>query len=65
VQEFRADPPVQPDAARHILNIGAHFFAEIRHLVDEGDLGREKAFAAYLISSEVSRDVNRIGVSCR
>ena len=42
MQEFAADAAIQPDAARHILHIGADLLAEIGHLVDEGDLGGEK-----------------------
>ncbi len=42
MQEFRPDAIVHADAARHVLDIGADFLAEIGHFVDEGDLGREK-----------------------
>ena len=42
MQEFVADAPVQPDAARHILHVTAQFLAQIGHLVDEGDLGGKK-----------------------
>ena len=42
VQEFVADAAVQADAARHVLDVGADLFAEARHLVDEGDLGRQE-----------------------
>ena len=43
VQEFRADAVVEPDPARDLLDIGADLLAQIRHFVDEGDLGREEA----------------------
>ena len=42
MEEFRADPPVEPDALRDVLHVAAHGLAQIRHLVDEGDLGREE-----------------------
>ncbi len=42
MQELAADAPVEPDAARHVLDVGADLLAEIGDLVDEGDLGREK-----------------------
>ena len=42
MQELRADAVVEPDAARDILHVGADLFAQIRDLVDEGDLGGEK-----------------------
>jgi hypothetical protein len=38
-------PPIrlsEPDAARHLLHIGAHLLAQLGDLVDEGELGREK-----------------------
>ena len=43
VQEFRADAVVETDSARDLLDIGADLLAQVRHLVDEGDLGREEA----------------------
>jgi hypothetical protein len=49
------------DAARNLLHIGADLFGEIGNLVDEGDLGGEKALAAYLINSAVRRAVNISG----
>ena len=42
MQEFRSDAAVEPDAARDVLHIRADLLAEVRHLVDEGDLGREE-----------------------
>ena len=42
MQKLVADAAIQPHAARHVLNIRADFFADIRHLVDERDLGRQK-----------------------
>ncbi len=43
MQEFAADAPVETDAAGDVLDIGANRLTEIRHLVDKGDLGREKS----------------------
>jgi len=42
MKKFRTDAAVEADAARDVLHIRARLFAEIGHLVDEGDLGREK-----------------------
>ena len=42
MKEFAADPAVEPDAAGDVLDVGADRLAQIGHLVDEGDLGREK-----------------------
>ena len=42
MEEFRADAIVEPDAARDLLHVGADAFAQIRDLVDEGDLGGEE-----------------------
>ena len=42
MQELGADAVVHPDAAAHVLHIGADLLAQIGHLVDEGDLGREE-----------------------
>src|SRR5258708_36219715 len=42
MEEFSTDAPVETDAACHVLDIGANLLAQIRHLIDEGDLCREK-----------------------
>ena len=42
MQELRADAVVEADAAGHVLHVGAHLLAQIRDLVDEGDLGGEE-----------------------
>ena len=42
MQELVADPPVQPHALGHVLDIGADPFAQGRDFVDEGDLGGQK-----------------------
>ena len=42
MQKLVADALVQPDAARHVLNVGPGLFAQIGDLVDEGDLRRQK-----------------------
>ena len=42
MQELLADAVVEADALGDVLNVGADFLAEVRHLVDEGDLdGKE------------------------
>ena len=43
MQELRADAAIEADALGHILDVGAHFLAELGDLVDEGDLGCEEA----------------------
>ena len=43
MQKFAADAPVEADAAGDVLDIRPDRLAEVRHLVDEGDLGREKS----------------------
>ena len=42
MQELRSDPAVEPHAARDLLHVGADLLAELRHLVDEGDLGGQE-----------------------
>jgi len=42
VQELRANAIIEPDPARDLLDVGADFLGKIGHLVDKGDLGREK-----------------------
>ena len=42
MEELAADPVVEPEAAGDVVDVGADPLAEIRHLVDEGDLHREK-----------------------
>ena len=42
VQEFGADPLVQTDPPRDLLHIGSDGLAQVRHLVDEGDLHRQE-----------------------
>jgi hypothetical protein len=42
MQEFLPDPAIETNAARDVADIAADLLAEIGHLVDEGDLGREK-----------------------
>ena len=42
MEEFAADPVVEPDAARDLLDIAADLFAQIGDFVDEGDLGRQE-----------------------
>ena len=45
MQELAADAVVEADAARDLLDIGADALAQVRDLVDEGDLGREEGVA--------------------
>ena len=42
MQELAADAAIQPDAARHVVHVGADLLAQIGHLVDEGDLHRQE-----------------------
>ena len=42
-QELESDPLVMADPPPHVVDIGAHLVAEIRHLVDEADFGRQHA----------------------
>ena len=42
MQELRADAVVEADAARDLLHVGADLLAQIRDLVDEGDLDRQE-----------------------
>ena len=48
MEKFAADAAIKPDAARDILHIAAHFFAQVRHLVDEHDLGGEEGVGGVL-----------------
>jgi hypothetical protein len=63
VEEFRADPSVEADAAGDVLDIRPHPLAEISDSLMKLILVARNAFAAYLITSAVSRSVKRIGVS--
>ena len=42
MQEFAADPIIEPHAAGDFLHVGANLLAQIGHFVDESDLGGEK-----------------------
>ncbi len=42
MQELAADAVVEADTARHFLDIGTDALAQVRDLVDEGDLGGEE-----------------------
>ena len=57
MQELRADAIVEADATRHILHIGAGALAQIRDLVDEGDLRRQKGVGG--IFGELRRAARR------
>src|ERR1051325_18837 len=48
MQEFTTDAPVHAYAARHIMHITADLVAEQRHLVDKGNLGRQKSVGRVL-----------------
>jgi hypothetical protein len=65
IQEFSAGAVAETDAARDVLDVGADFFAQLGDIVDEGDLGARKAWAAYLMSSTVRRPVYMIGALSR
>ena len=41
-QEVRPEPVVEPDAARHLDDVGADELADVRDLVDEADARREE-----------------------
>ena len=45
MQELPSDPPIQPNATRDIVDIGADFFAQIGHFVDERDFHRQERVA--------------------
>ena len=42
MQEFAPDAPVEADAARHVVHVGADLLAQVGHLVDERDLHRQE-----------------------
>ena len=48
MEEFPADAVVEADAARHVLHVGADLLAQVRHLVDEGDLDRQEGVGGVL-----------------
>jgi len=58
--EFRADAIVEPDAARHFLDIGPTF-RKIRNPLMKVILVARKRVSPHLISSAVRRSVNIIG----
>ena len=43
MEEFRADAAIKADAFGNFLHIGANFFTQIRHLIDESNFGRQKS----------------------
>ena len=48
MKELSADPTVKAHRPGHIMNVSPHFFTEIRNLIDEGDLGRQKGIRGIL-----------------
>jgi hypothetical protein len=48
VQELATDAAIKPDAACHVVHIGADLLAQIRHLVDEGNLHCQKRIGRIL-----------------
>ena len=48
MQKLRTNAVVEADAARHVLDVGAHLLAQIGNLVDEGNLGGEKGVCRVL-----------------
>ena len=48
MQELAADALVQAHAAGDLLHVGAHRLAQVRHLVDEGDLHRQEGVGGVL-----------------
>ena len=47
-EELKADACVVADAAAHVVDVGAEPFAEVRHFVDETDLGRQHGVGGVL-----------------
>src|SRR5262245_7750891 len=43
MQELPCDAAIKAHSARDLLHVRAALLAKVRHLVDEGDLGREKS----------------------
>ena len=48
VEELLADAVVEADALRDILHIRADLLAQVRHLIDEGDLDRKEGVGGVL-----------------
>ena len=48
LQEVRTDAVIETHAVRHGAHVGAHLFADVGDLVDEGDLGGEKGVGGVL-----------------
>ena len=48
MQELEADAPVESDAMRHILDIGADVLADIGDLIDVAELGRQERIGRIL-----------------
>ena len=48
VKELRPDPLVEADAPGDLLDVGADLLAQVRHLVDEGDLRRQEGVGGVL-----------------
>ncbi len=48
MEELGADAVVHPDPAADVLHVGADLLAQVGHLVDEGDLGREEGIGGVL-----------------
>ena len=48
MQKLTPDPPIQTDASGNVMDVGAHLFAEICHLIDEGNLRRKEGVGGIL-----------------
>ena len=48
MQKLGADPLVEPHGPGHVMDVGSDFLAQVGHLVDKGDLGRQKGIAGIL-----------------
>src|SRR4030095_347155 len=48
MQELRPDAAVEPDAARHVVHVGADLVAQVRNLVDVRDLHRQEGVGGIL-----------------
>jgi hypothetical protein len=59
--ELAADAVVEANAARDFLHVGADLFRQVRHLVDEGDLGGEERIRGVFDQLGGAPAVNIIG----
>src|SRR4026207_19455 len=48
MKKFRANATIQTHRSSYIVDISSHFFAQVCHFIDEGDLGGEKRIRGIL-----------------